>query len=49
MFLATAALLASFSFQQMTPPSVNDSTPADTAADVAKTDASKSASTPSAT
>jgi hypothetical protein len=48
MFLATAALLASFSFPQMTSPTVNDSAPAVAAEDVAKTDAAKSDSTTSA-
>ena len=48
MFLAAAALLASLSFQQMAPPSVNDSAPAVVAADSAKTDSAKPDSTTSA-
>src|SRR5262249_21791354 len=48
MFLATAALLATLSFPQMTPPSVTDSAPAITAAESAKTDAAKSDSTTTA-
>ncbi|HJZ62950.1 MAG TPA: hypothetical protein VKD70_01425 [Candidatus Acidoferrum sp.] len=48
MFLAAAALLASFSFPQMTPPSVNDSAPAVTAAESAKTDAARSDSSTTA-
>src|SRR5215470_14689685 len=48
MFLAAAALLATFSFPQMTRPSVNDSAPVAVATDAAKTDAAKSDSSTTA-